>query len=197
MTSMLQVSIFNIAQISLEVKLIICTMGVLTCIAHLLSFSESMNNLNDKIQFTADGLSEIQSELAELKGTKLTAAIDRVARARDFGDLSENAEYHAAKEELAFIEGRIEELEDIVLRAQVVNGKDKADAVNIGCKVTVSVDGKSNTYEIVGEWEADPLKKKISHTSPLGQALVGKKKGERVEFEAPAGKVVYQIKKIH
>lgn len=194
---MLQVSIFNITQKYLEIITSICTMGVLTCIAHLLSFSESMNNLNDKIQFTADGLSEIQSELAELKGAKLTAAIDRVARARDFGDLSENAEYHAAKEELAFIEGRIEELEDIVNRAQVVNGKQQSDAVNIGCKVTVAVDGKSNTYEIVGEWEADPLKKKISHTSPLGQALVGKKKGERVEFEAPAGKVVYHIKKIH
>jgi transcription elongation factor GreA len=156
-----------------------------------------MNNLNDKIQFTADGLSEIQSELSDLKGTKLTSAIDRVARARDFGDLSENAEYHAAKEELAFIEGRIEELEDIVMRAQVVNGKSQTDAVNIGCKVTVAVDGKSHTYEIVGEWEADPLKKKISHTSPLGQALVGKKKGERVEFQAPAGKVVYHIKKIN
>ncbi len=62
--------------------------------------------------------------------------------------------------------------------------------------MTVTVGGKEHTYEIVGEWEADPLKKKISHTSPLGQALVGKKKGENVEFEAPAGKVIYKIKKI-
>ena len=69
--------------------------------------------------------------------------------------------------------------------------------MDIGCKVTVTLKGKEHTYEIVGEWEADPLKKKISHTSPLGLALVGKKKGENVEFEAPAGKVVYQIKKIH
>lgn len=156
-----------------------------------------MNTLNDKIQFTQSGLNEIKAELDELKNTKLTATIERVARARDFGDLAENAEYHAAKEELSFIEGRIEELEDIVLRAEVVNGKNKNDAVDIGCKVTVSVKGKEHTYEIVGEWEADPLKKKISHTSPLGQALVGKKKGEAVEFEAPAGKVIYQIKKIH
>lgn len=156
-----------------------------------------MTKLNDKIQFTAQGLAEIKSELAELQGKKLTAAIDRVARARDFGDLSENAEYHAAKEELSFIEGRIEELEGIVARAEVVGSNTKSGSVDIGCKVTVSVGGKAHTYEIVGEWEADPLKKKISHTSPLGQALVGKKKGDAVEFEAPAGKVIYQIKKIH
>lgn len=156
-----------------------------------------MTTLNDKIQFTAEGLSEIQAELAELKGAKLTAAIERVARARDFGDLSENAEYHAAKEELSFIEGRIEELEGIILRAEVVGGKNKKGTIDIGCKVTVVVGGKEHTYEIVGEWEADPLKKKISHTSPLGQALVGKKTGENVEFEAPAGKVIYKIKKIH
>ncbi len=153
--------------------------------------------LNEKIQFTATGLAEINAELDVLKGAKLTAAIERVARARDFGDLSENAEYHAAKEELAFIEGRIEELEGIVLRAEVVGNKSNGGAINIGCKVTVTLKGKEHTYEIVGEWEADPLKKKISHTSPLGLALVGKKKGENVEFEAPAGKVVYQIKKIH
>lgn len=156
-----------------------------------------MTQLNDKIQFTKDGLSEIQAELNELKGAKLTAAIERVARARDFGDLSENAEYHAAKEELAFIEGRVEELENIIVKAEVVGGKGKKGAVDIGCKVTVLLNGKEHTYEIVGEWEADPMKKKISHTSPLGQALFGKKMGDAVEFEAPAGKVIYKIKKIH
>jgi transcription elongation factor GreA len=155
-----------------------------------------MTKLNDKIQFTKEGLVEIQAELNELKGKKLTDAIERVARARDFGDLSENAEYHAAKEELSFIEGRVEELENIIAKAEVA-GKGKKGAVDIGCKVTVTVSGKEHTYEIVGEWEADPMKKKISHTSPLGQALFGKKMGEAVEFEAPAGKVIYKIKKIH
>jgi len=148
-----------------------------------------------KIEFTRSGLEEIKLELEELKNTKLPSAIDRLARARDFGDLSENAEYHAAKEELSFLEGRVEELEDIVAKAYVVN-KSSSDSVDIGCKVTVALNGGEHTYEIVGEWEADPLKKKISHTSPLGQALVGKKKGDKVEFLAPAGKVVYQIKKI-
>lgn len=156
-----------------------------------------MTDTNRKIQFTQSGLTEVSAELGELKITKLPAAIDRVARARDFGDLSENAEYHAAKEELAFIEGRIEELESIVAKAQVVGTNGSNGHVDIGCKVTVELDGTTHTYEIVGEWEADPLKKKISHTSPLGQALLGKKKGEAVEFEAPAGKVIYKIKKIH
>lgn len=156
-----------------------------------------MTALNNKIQFTKTGLEEIRAELDELKGQKLTSAIERVARARDFGDLSENAEYHAAKEELSFIEGRVEELENIINKAEVVGGKGKKGAVDIGCKVTVTVAGKEHTYEIVGEWEADPMKKKISHTSPLGQALFGKKMGEAVEFEAPAGKVIYKIKKIH
>jgi len=155
-----------------------------------------MTDLNGKIQFTAVGLTEIQAELDELKNTKLPASIDRVARARDFGDLSENAEYHAAKEELSFIEGRIEELESIVAKAEVVTNNGSSE-VGLGCKVTVEQSGKDHTYEIVGEWEADPINKKISHTSPLGQALLGKKKGEAVEFEAPAGKVIYKIKKIH
>ena len=155
------------------------------------------NSGTDKIQFTKNGLSEIQAELAELKTNKLQSAIERVARARDFGDLSENAEYHAAKEELSFIEGRIEELESIVNKAYVVEKGKGNGAVDIGCHVTVEVGGREHTYDIVGEWEADPLKKKISHTSPLGLALLGKKKGEAVEFEAPAGKVIYKIKKIN
>ncbi len=168
----------------------------MTLLVGLLSFVEHMTALNDKIQFTADGLVEIQAELNELKGKKLTDAIERVARARDFGDLSENAEYHAAKEELSFIEGRVEELENIIAKAEVA-GKGKKGSIDIGCKVTVTVAGKEHTYEIVGEWEADPMKKKISHTSPLGQALFGKKMGDAVEFQAPAGKVIYKIKKIH
>ncbi len=155
-----------------------------------------MTDTNNKIQFTLAGLAEIKAELDELKNTKLPTAIDRVARARDFGDLSENAEYHAAKEELSFIEGRIEELESIVAKAEVVKSNGNGE-VGLGCKVTVELGGKDHTYEIVGEWEADPINKKISHTSPLGQALIGKKKGEAVEFQAPAGKVIYKIKKIH
>ena len=156
-----------------------------------------MNLTNGKIQFTENGLGEITRELDELKNVKLSAAIERVARARDFGDLSENAEYHSAKEELSFIEGRVEELEEIIKKADVVVASKKNDQITIGCKVTVEVKGNESTYEVVGEWEADPIKQKISHTSPLGQALIGRKSGEDIEFEAPAGKVIYKIKKIH
>jgi len=156
-----------------------------------------MNDTNSKIQFTENGLGEITRELDELKNVKLPAAIDRVARARDFGDLSENAEYHSAKEELSFIEGRVEELEELVKKADVVKKPKSNGQIDVGCKVTVEVSGKQSTYEVVGEWEADPIKQKISHTSPLGQALMGRKTGEHIEFEAPAGKVIYKIKKVH
>lgn len=155
-----------------------------------------MNN-NGKVQFTADGLKALEQELEELINTKKPEAIERVARAREFGDLSENSEYHAAREDHSFIQGRIEELEALMKRAEVVRRSGSKLTVAIGCKVTVTEKNKEHTYEMVGEWEADPINKKISHTSPLGQALVGKKKGDTVEFEAPAGKVVYKIKKIH
>lgn len=151
----------------------------------------------NKIQFTKTGLAELQKELDDLKNVKLPAAIDRVSRARDFGDLSENAEYHAAKEELSFLEGRVEELEDLLKKATIIKESNGKGEVGVGCKVTVTIGGKEQTYEVVGEWEADPIKMKISHTSPLGQALMGKRKGDAVEFMAPAGKVVYKVKKIH
>jgi transcription elongation factor GreA len=151
---------------------------------------------NHKIQMTQSGLDELTAELAALKD-KEPVAIDRVAKAREFGDLSENSEYHAAREDLAFIQGRIEELEDMVARAQVVVAKNGNGHVDIGCQVTVHANGTEQTFTIVGDFEADPMKKKISHDSPLGKALIGKKVGEIVEFEAPVGKVQYAIKKIH
>lgn len=154
-------------------------------------------NKDGKVQFTIDGLKAIKKELEELIKVKKPEAVERVARAREFGDLSENSEYHAAREDHSFIEGRIGELEGLIKRSEVVRRSGSKSTVAIGCKVTVTEKNKEHTYEIVGEWEADPIKKKISHTSPLGQALFGKRKGDRVEFEAPAGKVVYKIKKIH
>lgn len=150
-----------------------------------------------KIHLTREGLEELKLELKEHKENKRPQAVKRVARARDFGDLSENNEYQQARDELAFIDGRIEELEELISKAKIIDGKKKRKTVDLGCKVTVHGNGKTHTYTIVGEWEADPKEKKISHQSPLGKALVGKKVGEMVEIEAPAGKVVYTIKKIH
>jgi len=119
--------------------------------------------------------------------------VERLANARTQGDLSENSDYQSAREELEFLDGRIEEIEEVMKRASVVSTKNGGSEIGVGTKVTLRVNGKDHFYEVVGEWEADPVNKKISHTSPLGQALLGKKKGEVVEVEAPAGKVVYEI----
>jgi transcription elongation factor GreA len=151
---------------------------------------------NQNIVLTQQGLDNLKQELETLKNDKLPAAIDRLAKAREFGDLRENSEYHTAREDHAWIQGRIDELTDIVARAVVANDPGIAGAVNIGCKVTVEVNGTSHEFFIVGEWEANPAERKISHQSPLGQALVGRKIGEKVEVDAPAGKVIYTIKQV-
>lgn len=155
-----------------------------------------MSDAVHKVNLTQDGYDELVVELAKLKDTKLPNAIDRVAQARAHGDLSENSEYHSAREDLAFIEGRVDELEALIARATIVTKTSKS-TIDVGSKVTVKANGSSHTYHIVGEYEADPMQKKISHSSPLGKALVGKKVGQDVEFEAPVGKVVYTIEKIH
>ncbi len=146
---------------------------------------------------TSAGLKELKKELAALVDKKRPKLIKRVATARNHGDLSENSEYTAAREDLAFVEGRVEELEELITKAKVIQNKKGVSEVKLGCKVTVKVNGKKQTFEVVGEWEADPLEQKISHTSPLGQALIGKKKGDKIEIEVPAGKVKYHIQKIH
>lgn len=151
-----------------------------------------MKNDTTKTYLTKEGLIALKQELETLKNTKLPAAVERVARARDFGDLSENAEYHSAREDLSWIQGRIEELEVLVNQASEIKSE-KSDSVNIGCTVKVAINSSEHEFAIVGELEADPAAKKISHESPLGKALVGKKVGEAVEVDAPAGKITYTI----
>ncbi|MFC1654104.1 transcription elongation factor GreA [Patescibacteria group bacterium] len=155
-----------------------------------------MNN-NHQVNLTKEGYEELVSELKELQDNKLPKAINRVALARSFGDLSENSEYHSAREDLAFVEGKVQELETLVARAKIVKISKSKTKVSVGSKVTVKANGDTHTYDIVGEYEADPIKKKISHDSPLGKALVGRKVGEEAEFDAPVGKVIYTIDKIH
>lgn len=149
------------------------------------------------VQLTKGGHDELLAELEELQKIKRPKSVLRVQTAREFGDLSENAEYHAAREELNFIDGRIDELEEILIRARIVSTPKTSDIVGIGCKVTVGTNGQTHTFHVVGEWEADPSEKKISHDSPLGKALIGKRVGDKVEVTAPAGMIVYTIKKIH
>lgn len=148
---------------------------------------------NNKVLLTREGLEELKAEYNELTQVKRSEAVKRLSDARELGDLSENSEYAAAKQDLAFMDGRIIELEEIIRGAKLISGNHTKSQVDLGCKVTLHVDGKKEEFMLVGEWEADPMAKKISHESPLGKALMGKKVGEKVVVEAPAGKVIYKI----
>lgn len=149
--------------------------------------------MTKKIQLTEKGLEALKKELLELTSIKRPFLVDRLSNARSQGDLSENSDYQNAKEELGFLEGRIDELGDVIKNAKVVKDTGNGHLVGVGTKVTVRVNGIKNTFEIVGEWEADIKNKKISHTSPLGASLVGKKVGEKIEVEAPVGKIMYEV----
>lgn len=148
--------------------------------------------MDKNVVLTKEGLEALNAEYKELVDVKRPAAVTRLADARDQGDLSENSEYSSAKQDLAFMDGRIQELEEILHDAKLITTHSKG-LVDVGCKVTLHIHGKEEVYSIVGEWEADPMAKKISHESPLGKALLGKKVGEKVEVEAPAGKVLYKV----
>lgn len=151
----------------------------------------------DKVYLTKEGFEKIQKELEDLKSKTRPDVVDRLSLARNQGDLSENNEYASAKEELSFVDGRIEELEEVMKKVVLIDKDHKCcQAVELGCLVTVAIDKDEHIYHIVGEWEADPVQKKVSHFSPLGQALIGKKVGELVQFEAPAGKIIYKVIKI-
>ena len=145
---------------------------------------------------TAEGLNRLQEELRQLKTEERPAVIRAIAEARAHGDLSENAEYHAARERQSFIEGRIAVLESIVPSAEVIDtSKMSGNQVRFGAHVTV-VDEETEgekTYRIVGQYEADMKAGTISISSPLAKALIGKKVGESVEVPAPGGSKVYGI----
>ncbi len=152
-----------------------------------------------KIFVTKQGLEELKEELHDLEKVKRPQVLERVSQARAMGDLSENSEYTAAREELSLIDGRIEELADMLKRVEIIDEEQAAQrtsAVQLGSTVTVKINGKKEVFEVVGEWEADPQEKKISHESPLGMALMGKALNEKIEVEAPAGKIIYHIVEI-
>lgn len=144
------------------------------------------------ILITTTGLEQLKKELDSLQNTHRPQVVERLSIARSMGDLSENSDYISAKEELSFIDGHIDELEELVQNSKVTHPK-SLDSVDFGHSVTVKIDSNQVVFRIVGEWEADPAQKKISHSSPLGQALMGKKIGDKVEVAAPVGKVFYTI----
>lgn len=142
-------------------------------------------------QLTDEGKKELEAELEELKGRRGDIA-DKIAEARDFGDLSENAEYDSAREEQGLLESRIAEIEDILLNAELIK-TGKSSKVSLGSKVELKTSKKTVVYTVVGPVEADPLEGKISNESPIGEALMGKKVGDSITISTPKGEINYEI----
>lgn len=143
---------------------------------------------------TKEGLEKLKKEYEDLVNNKRPKIIETIRSTRSMGDLSENGGYHAAKEEQAFLEGRIEQLEEIFKRARVVDGK-KTSIINVGSTVTLqNADDKQKiTYELVGATEADPVNNRVSYESPLGKSLLKRKQGDVVTVQVPVGELKYKI----
>lgn len=149
---------------------------------------------------TERGYGMLQDEMKRLRTVERPAVINALEEARSHGDLSENAEYHAAKERQAFIEGRLMELEDKVSRAQVIDPRSlSGDVVRFGATVTLADEDtdEESTYQIVGEDEGDIRNGLLSLTSPLARAMIGRETGDSIEVTAPGGSKAYEIMKVH
>lgn len=147
--------------------------------------------MKKQFQITLEGKKELEAELVELKSRRADVA-DKIAEARDFGDLSENAEYDSAREEQGLLETRIAEIEDIVNNAEIIKPS-KRSTVGLGSRVELKTGAKKVVYTIVGPVEADPLDGKVSNESPIGMALYGKKVDDKVTIETPKGNISYTI----
>ena len=148
---------------------------------------------------TQEGKAKLEAELEELKVVKRKEIIERIKIARSFGDLSENSEYESAKDEQAFVEGRISTLENMIRFAEIIDDKDVADdVVTLGRAVTFIElpDGEEETYTIVGSAEADPLEAKISNESPIAVALLGTKVNDTITVETPGGSFDVKVVKV-
>ena len=155
--------------------------------------------MNAKVPMTASGFARLDEELKHLRSVERPAVIKAIAEAREHGDLSENAEYHAARERQSFIEGRVAELEDKISRAEVIDpAKLSGDTVKFGATVTVVDEDTEEeaTYQLVGEDEADVKQGRIAITSPIARAIIGKSVGDSVEVDTPRGAKQYEILKL-
>ena len=153
--------------------------------------------MTEPTYLTSEGLAKIKEELKVLTGTRRKELAERLRAAIQMGDLSENADYHKAKEDQAFLEGRIQELQYHVRNAVVITNTRKGDKVGMGSKVTIQEgDHLQETYHLVGPKEADPRNGRISHESPIGRALMDRRVGDEVGVETPSGKVLFKIQKI-
>lgn len=144
---------------------------------------------------TEEGKAKLEEELHTLKTVKRTEVVERIKIARDFGDLSENSEYDSAKEEQAFVESRIAQLEKMIRNAVIIENNNDENTVALGKKVTFIElpDGEEETYTIVGSAEADPFEGKISNDSPIAKSLFGKEKGDEVMVPTPGGEMKVKI----
>jgi transcription elongation factor GreA len=145
---------------------------------------------------TSDGLNKLKKELDYLKTVKRREIAQTLQRAISFGDLSENAAYQEGKEAQGFLEGRILELENIIKNAVIISKEKKKDVIQIGSSVTLKSDGKKMKFQIIGPEETNPSAGRISYKSPLGEALLNRKNGEKLEVKTPEGKKEYKILKI-
>ena len=156
---------------------------------------QNHTHVNGEFLLTPQGFLKLKTELDLLKNNRRQEVIGRIEEALKLGDLKENAEYHDAKEEQGFIEGRILELEAMLNQAKVVEKK-KGESIGIGSEFVCQMNNKEKTFTIVGAEEADPVQGKISHSSPIAQALLGRHLGETVEITTPAGVMQCKILKI-
>lgn len=148
------------------------------------------------VKLTKEGLENLKKELGDLIETKKPSSIERLQKARAMGDLSENSEYSSAREEVEFVEGRIKEIEGVLKHAEVEENTNRSSKISLGSKVKVMSDGKSDMFTVVGEFEADPVEKKLSYNSPIGKALMGKTVGDVINVEVPAGNITYKVLEI-
>ncbi len=144
---------------------------------------------------SADSLEELKKESDTLRNVTIPEIAKRIDEAKQLGDLSENAEYHQAREDMSWAQGRLLEVEQIINNAEIIV-KQKTGMVSVGSTLTVRINGKEKQYTIVGPQEIDPARGMISNESPLGEAFLGHRTGDRVEVSAPSGKVVYEILEI-
>lgn len=155
--------------------------------------------MSDPVQYVSQQkLTDMQQELHDLETQKIPMLAQRIDDARQLGDLSENAEYHAAREEMAWVQSHIKELKYLIENAEIIDEDAHTNnlRVTIGSTITVKVHGNKKEYVIVGAQEADPITGKISNESPLGSAFLGKKKGDTVEVAIPSGVQIYTIVEI-
>lgn len=151
--------------------------------------------MSKDIHLTQAGVDELKNELQGLVARRVDVAA-KLKAAKEQGDLSENSDYTSAREEQAYVEARIAEIEEILRNVEIIETPTNSKKVALGSTVTLDYNGNSMVYTIVGSVESDPLENKISDESPIGQSLLGKKVGDTVEISAPSGTIAYKVAKI-